>query len=120
MAVCTFPESRSSIAPSGTVRLEDLDYAAETRNMLVKAREWVLHSKTLAALRAESVFPLSQTMSEAVAKLSSYDDAVQGVKLSLRAPDLSITQVFVAQDGVHVRAQLKGTAQAHLVSAAGN
>ncbi|MGD0497655.1 MAG: DUF4403 family protein [Bryobacteraceae bacterium] len=105
---------------SGTVRLEDLDYTAETRDKLVKAREWVLHSKTREALRAESVFPLSQYMSEAMAKLSSYDDTVQGVRFSLRVQDPSITQVFVGEDGMHVRAQLKGTAKAHFVSGAGN
>jgi hypothetical protein len=105
---------------SGTVRLEDLDYTVETRNMLAKAREWILHSKTREALRAESVFPLSRYMPEAMAKLSRYDDTVQGVKFSLRVPDPSITQLFVAQDGVHVRLQLKGTAKAHLVSATGD
>jgi len=105
---------------SGTVRLEDLDYTAETRNMLVKAREWVLHAKTLGTLRGQSAFPLSQTISDAVAKLGNYDDTVQGVRFSLRVADPSITQVFVAEDGIHVRAQLKGIAMAHLVSAAGN
>ena len=105
---------------SGTVRLEDLEYTAETRNMLVKAREWILHSKTLETLRTESVFPLSQYVSEAMAKLSSYDDTVQGVQFSLRLPAPSITQAFVDKDGVHVRAQLQGTAQAHLATAPAN
>jgi hypothetical protein len=103
---------------SGTVRLEGLDYTVETRNMLMKAREWLLHSKTLDSLKAEPVFPLSQYMSEAMSKLSSFDDAVQGVKFSIRIPAPAITEVYVAEDGIHVRAHLQGAAQAHLASAA--
>jgi hypothetical protein len=99
------------------VRLEDLGYTVDTRNMLVKARDWVMHSKTLETLRTESVFPLSQYVSQTIAKLSSYDDTLQGVQFSLRIPAPSITQVFVDKDGIHVRAQLQGTAQAHLATA---
>ena len=104
---------------SGTVRLEDLDYTVETRNILVKAREWILHSKVRESLGAKSVFPLSRDMREAMAKLGRYEDTAQGVKFSLRIEDPSITRLFLTEDGVHVRAQLKGAATARFVSAAG-
>jgi len=91
----------------------------ETRNILVKAREWILHSKVRESLGAKSVFPLSRDMREAMAKLGRYEDTAQGVKFSLRIEDPSITRLFLTEDGVHVRAQLKGAATARFVSAAG-
>jgi hypothetical protein len=95
------------------VEVPDLDFTPDTRNVLAKSADWVLHSTLRNELRAKAVFPLGTRLADLQAKLQNGINRQLGpnAKLSGKIDNLTLRGVYLSNDALTVQAVANGTTQ---------
>lgn len=92
----------------------NLDYTVETRNVLVKIADWLLHSTFQSDIQQKAQVPTATYFVEAKNKLSNYHQmfADNHVSLDVQASDFVVESVFPAKSAIHGRILIRGKASA--------
>ncbi|HEV2628558.1 MAG TPA: DUF4403 family protein [Pseudolabrys sp.] len=94
----------------GRVVINDLDYTVETKNVLIKLGDWLLHSRLRAQLRSAARWDVSRELQQAYIGL-------KGAMNRTISPDLKLSgsitrfgpgQIWIGSDGVHAFYAVKG------------
>lgn len=104
------PESRS-------VHLDDLQYDLNTRNVLIKAANWLLHGKLLKMMREAMVFPIGEQLDSLVdtlrGTLSSYAVA-DGIVLKGTLDQATPDKVYLTPEKMYTVIQASGKLDLHV------
>lgn len=94
------------------ISVKDLDYTAETRNVIIDVLDAVAHKHVVKALRKAAKFPIDKHANKALDELREKTiDVSDEVDLVLRAENLALTDVWVSPDGIFADLILEGTAE---------
>jgi len=95
------------------IEVPDLDFTADTRNVILKSADWVLHSTLRNDLRAKAIFPLGTRLTDLQANLQNAINRQLGptVKLSGKIDNVTLRGVYLANDALTVQAVANGTTQ---------
>lgn len=97
---------------SNKVRVDNIDYSLETKNVIAKVAEWILHSSLQQELQNKAEFPLSNQVQEARKELAKFEDKNVGpVVLRIKTTDVLPESVFLTKDDIRARIRVKGTAE---------
>jgi hypothetical protein len=99
-------------APSGELRVPDLDFAVDVDHPLVRGLDWLRHEELHDALRARARWPAAALVDSARVRLERAlnRDLTQGVRLSAAVPEARVLAVYAAPGAVVLRAEARGRA----------
>ena len=99
-------------APSGELRVQDLDYDVASEQLMVRGLDWLTHGELRDALRARARWPASGLVDQARDRLEHAlnRDLTEGVRLSATVPTARVLAVHAMQDAIVLRAEAQGRA----------
>lgn len=97
-------------APSGELRVPDLDFAVDVEHPLVRGLDWLQHETMRDALRARARWPAAALVDSARVRLERAlnRDLTQGVRLSATVPEARVLAVYPQASAVVLRAEARG------------
>jgi hypothetical protein len=102
--------TRSGRKIGGTIAFDDLDFTVETRNVLVKLGNWILHSPLRRKLIAAARFDISAQLQRAYENMASAinRDIAPGIHMHGTVSPIGAGQIWVSPDGPNAYVNVKG------------
>jgi len=102
-----------SDAQGERIVVSDLDYTLETRNILAKFADWLLHCNFVELLREQAVFPLEKKITDLRNQLEAglNQDFQQNISIRGHVESLRVAGVYIDSNRVVVRGIADGTAE---------
>jgi hypothetical protein len=99
-------------APSGELRVPDLDFVVDVDHPLVRGLDWLRHDELRDALRARARWPAVALVDSARGRLERAlnRDLTEGVRLGAEVPTARVLAVYAGPTAVVLRAEAQGTA----------
>ncbi|MDF1505831.1 DUF4403 family protein, partial [Roseisolibacter sp. H3M3-2] len=99
-------------APTGELRVPDLDFVVDVDHPLVRGLDWLRHDELRDLLRARARWPAAALVDSARVRLERAlnRDLTQGVSLAAEVPTARVLAVYAAREGVVLRAEAQGEA----------
>lgn len=97
--------------------LEDLEYDLNTRNVLIKAANWLLHAKFLKMMREAMVFPIGDqlnTLTETIRASMANHELSDGIVLRGRLNEALPDKVHLTPDHIYTIIQANGNLDLHI------
>ena len=99
-------------APSGELRVHELDYDVASEQLMVRGFDWLTHGELRDALRERASWPASGLVDQARVRLERAlnRDLTEGVRLSASVPTARVLAVQATATAIVLRAEAQGTA----------
>jgi hypothetical protein len=106
-------------AAKAELRVEELEFSVETKNILLKAADWLAHDSLLAELQQAVVFQLQDDLARATAKANAELEELKGkppngIGAVVKVTDLSVERLAFAKDRGFAIVTAKGKMSARL------
>jgi hypothetical protein len=100
-----------------TIRVPDLDFDLNTKNILADVANWLLHPQFVSALRAKIGLPIGNRLTQVKDMIESglNRDVIPGIRLHGSVTAISIIELFPVRTGMEIRANLQATVGADIV-----
>lgn len=97
---------------NASIRVDDLDFTLQTKQLMPKALNWVLHKKFVDVLRGAAVFPLNENLNSArdAAAAALNRTVAPGIVLAGTVRPFEPKGIFLANVGIVARAMANGAA----------
>jgi len=98
---------------ASTIYIDDFDFDPVTRDVLVRAANWLLHSKVLENIRPKLKTDLTQEFERQRSTLSGMlggTDLSPNIRLIGQVDELGVSSVFLTEDAIVIDAYAGGTA----------
>jgi hypothetical protein len=95
---------------SQLVSLRNVDFTEQTKNVLVKSADWILHAQFQADIQTHAQYPVSSYLAVATKKLNNFQGSLDNATFTINAPNVLVTDIYTADKGIRVRVNVQGNA----------
>jgi len=96
---------------TATVKIAELDFELETKNVLLKTANWLLHNKFIKMIEPSLVFPLGEKLAESKTLIQNKltnNYITKNILLNGQLQDLNIENIFLTPESIKVAVNFKG------------
>ena len=104
-------------AVSQTIYLEELEYDLNTRNVLIKAANWLLHAKFLRMMKEAMVFPIAEelgTLTETIRGTIASQQISEGITLKGKLNEALPDKISLTPDYIYTVIHATGNLDLHI------